>query len=434
MEVFTDDMTPPAGGASERLFILSTVSPDHKWDSALAPVEAYHGQQCLLGWDAQLKAFGAMLQRLGVPCLVTPAPELFFTPAALLVAAASAGIPLSSLKNAVHIRFGGGRFARILRGMPNIIATAEAAWTGILAPGAHPFRGQNIAPHALRAMLDLSGEAGPLMRPDGSEIEPIAVPRCIIGADVPDVQLTPRPLSRADFGGLEIVALPEFDARDTTGTAASLQARRMMVEFNAGGLALARKLVLLPWNLANPASCVPDLAVKYLRAFAGTEDDCQLVLLPFNVQRELAGQIEPMIGGLRRELAAMLPNPENFERSQPLPAGLMIGQVWDFSGVATLRWMGAVAWVDGADPEAAWTEARLSACGIPALRLPVGQDKTVTEVRDEFGHRFFEGRSVPTREIPGLARAAPALAVAQGFDADGCRAFLRTLPAAAAVS
>lgn len=393
-------MLSKANGVSEHLFILSTVSPGQKWDSALAPVEAYHGQQCFLGWDAQLKAFGAMLQRLGVPCLVTPAPELFFTPTALRVAADSAGISVSSLEAAVHIRFGGGRFARILRGMPNFIATAERAWTGTLAPGAHPFRGQNTAPHCFQAMLDLSGHAGPLMRPDGTEIPSIAVPRSVIGADVPALQLTPRPLSPADFVGLEIAALAEFGGQD----AAILQARRLILEFNSGGLALERKLVLLPWNLANPASCVPDVAVKYQRAFLGTKASCHLVLMPFNLQREFASQIEPLIAGIRAAMAAMLPNPVDFQPAQPVPAGLMIGRVTDFSGLATLRRMGAVAWVDGADPETSWTAARLAACGIPAVTLPAGEEKTMSEVRDEFGHRFFEGRTLPARDIGLVAR------------------------------
>ena len=402
MELGTD-------GIPARLFVLSTVSPDQKWDGALVPLEAFHGRQCLLGWDAQLMAFGAMLRRLGVACAVTPAPELFFTPTSLRVAAAAAGISESSLEGAIHIRFGAGRFARLLRGMPNLIATAEAAWKGILAPGAHPFRDQNTAPHALQAMLDLSGEAGPLMRPDGSEVERIAVPQSVIGADVPELDITPRKLSRADFDGLEIAALSEFDARDTAGTAASLQARRLMLEFNTGSLALDRRLVLLPWNLANPASCVPDVAVKYLRAFAGTQDACHLVLLPFNVQRTFASQIEPLIGRLNREVEAMLPNPTDFKPAQPGPAGLMIGQVLDYSGLAALRRMGAAAWVDGADPEAAWTAARLSACGIPAVRLPAGEEKTMTEIRDEFGHRFFEGRTVAVRDIAALTtQAAPA--------------------------
>jgi hypothetical protein len=416
-------MEPRDQAVSERLFVLSTVAPSQTWDSVLVPVEAYHGQQCLLGWDAQLKSFGAMLQRLGLPCLVTPAPELFFTPAAFRVAAESAGISLPSLENAVHVRFGGGRFGRVLRGMPNLIATAEAGWKGVLAPGAHPFRGQNTGPHAMRAMLDLSGDAGPLMRPDGSEIERIAVPGCVVGADVPVVELTPRPLSQADFAGLEIAALAEFGAPDSAG----LQARRLVLEFNAGGLGLERRLVLLPWNLANPASCVPDLAVKTMRAFAGTEDECHLVLLPFNAQRELAA---PLVEGMKRDLAAMLPNPVDFAPPRPLPAGLMLGQVLDFTGVATLRRMGAVAWVDGADPEAAWTEARLAACGIPVVRVPAGAEKTFSEVRDEFGQRFFEGRAVAARDVTEMAfktRALTAVVPSLSFETDACDGFLRVV-------
>ncbi len=394
------------GGVSKRLFILSGVAPDQKWDCALAPLAAYHGQQCLLGWDAQLLAFGAMLGRVGASCLVTPAPEMFFTPTSLRVAAASAGISASSLTDAVHIRFGGGRFARLLRGIPNLIATAETAWTGILAPGAHPFRDQNTAPHAFQRVLDLTGQAGPLKRPNGAEIERIAVPRCCAGADVPELQLIPRPLTAADFDGLEMASLAEFDGRDASRAAEALQARRVMLEFNTGGLALTRKLVLLPWNLANPATCIPDLAVKYLRAFAGTAHDCYLVLLPFNADQKRAAQMQKLAAGIKRDLAAMLPAPPDFQPPGQLPSGVMIGQVLDFSGLATLRRMGAVAWVDGADPEAVWTEARLAACGIPAVFLSTGEEKVMTEVRDAFGHRFFEGRAATARDMALLARKA----------------------------
>jgi hypothetical protein len=409
----------------ERLFILSAVS-QRAWEGVLAPVEAYRGQQCLLGWDAQLRAFGAMLRRLGVPCLVTPAPELFFTPTALRVAAESAGISVTSLENAIHIRFGGGRFARVLRGMPNFIATAERAWSGVLAPGEHPFRGQNTAPHAFAGLLDLTGEAGPLMRPDGTDIERIAAPRCIIGADLAEMQITPRPLAVADFAGLEIAALAEFGGRE----AADLQARRLVMAYNAGG----PSLVLLPWNLANPASCVPDLAVKTMRALAGTADACQLILLPFNVQRGLAGQMEPLLGGIKRELAAMLPAPADFEPARPVPAGVMIGQVPDFSGVTTLRRMGAVAWVEGVDPEAAWTEARLAACGIPAVRLPAGAEKTMTEVRDEFGQRFFEGRTLAARDVVRTERPTGGVEQDFGFQAGACGEMVGRILAAASAA
>jgi hypothetical protein len=265
------------------------------------------------------------------------------------------------------------------------------------------------------------------MRPDGTEIERFAVPRCGVAADLPEFRLPPRPLAQADFAGLEIAALSEFDARDAAGMAACLQVRRLMLEFNAGGLALERRMVLLPWNLANPASCVPDVAVKYLRAFAGTGEACHLVLLPFNAQGEFAGQIEPLVSLMRRNLAAMAPQPGDFQSPQPVPAGLMIGQVFDFAGIATLRRLGAVAWVDGADPEAAWTEARLAACGIPALTFPAADEKTVTEVRDEFGRRFFEGRTLPARKILGLAGATKALtapAPAPDFDAGACHEWL----------
>jgi len=77
--------------AGRKTFFLSAPSLNQNWDSALAPLEAYRGLQCLLGWDAQLIGFGAMLRRAGLDCLVTPAPELFFTQTSRDAAARSAG-------------------------------------------------------------------------------------------------------------------------------------------------------------------------------------------------------------------------------------------------------------------------------------------------------------------------------------------------------
>lgn len=410
MEAFTGDKKRRAGGVSGRLFVLSALSPDDKFEAALVPPDTRSGLQSLLGWDGQLHAFAAMLRRLGIACLFTPAPEMFFTPTAARIAEAAAGIAPSALDTAIHIRFGAGRHARLLRGIPNLIATAESAWTGILATSTHAFRDQNTAPHAFQAMLDLSGQAGPLTRPDGTAIAPIAVPPSVSAADLPRWRQTARPLTRVDFAGLHIMTLAEFDPLDATGVAASLQARRLMTTFNAAGGA-PRRLLLLPWNLANPASCAPDLAIKYLRAAAGADQVFDPVLLPFNADKPFAAQIAPHIERLRRQLAAIQPNPPDFE-PPPLPPALMIGRVTDLTAIPTLHRLGAVAWVDGADPEAAWTAARLTACAIPTLRLPPGAETTMTESRDEFGQRFFAGRTLPARDIPALAKASDSLSPA----------------------
>jgi hypothetical protein len=370
---------------TETVFILSAPSPNQQWDNALAPLEGYSGLQSLLGWDAQLKIFGAMLQQAGATCLVTPAPEIFFTPTSWEVAARSGGLAAPDLNRTVHIRFGGGRFGRVLRGVKNFLATAEREFPGVLAPGGHPFRDQNTAPHAMRRLLDLSGAAGPFRRPDGSEIARIPVPDDLIGADLPEMALTARPLKPPDFEGLELCTLAEFAPPDWRS---AFQTRRLMLEFNAHGLALPKPLILLPWNLANPAGSAPDLALKYFRAMG--QGAGYLVLLPFNASRAVKNELRPQAAALAGRM------PAEAEKN------LFIARVTDIAAVTVLRRLGAVAWLDEQDCEAAWTRNRFAACAISVVKLAAGE-RVMAQVRDEFGLRFMERWQVPQREIRHLA-------------------------------
>jgi len=401
------------------MIVLSAPSLNQSWDSVLGPLAAYRGLNCLLGWDAQLLGFGAALRECGAACLVTPAPEMFFTPVSWAAAVRSAGIAVPDLRQIVHIRFGGGRFARVLRGVPNFLAVAEAGWNNIMAPGAHPFRNHDTAPQAIRAMLDLCGGAGPLRRPDGTAIERLTVPEDLLAAGIPAPLDETRPLRPADFDGLEICGAADFDAARWNSP---FQARRLMLDFNANSLSLARRLVLLPWNLANPVGCVPDLAKKLLRVLGG--DAGYVVLLPFNAAGPVGGQLAPVI--------------EKF--TPPVPENLLIARVTGLAAANLLRRLGATAWIDGLDPEAAWTQTRLEACGIPCIRLmgpdggaglPALLEKTMTEISDEFGRRFLTGHTMPARNVAALTRTgAAAPAPRQPFQPGAFTAFLARVLAA----
>jgi hypothetical protein len=320
------------------------------------------------------------------------------------------------LADAIHIRFGGGRFGRVLRGIPNFIATAERTAFGILAPGAHPFRGQDVAPHAMRALLDLSGQAGPLRRPDGSAIAAIAAPLSLVHADLAaPVERPARPLNLSDFVGFELATLAEFSPepwRRGNALPASAQLRRLVLAFN--GQSEARPMILLPWNLANPANCVLDLVVKTQRALFGSDREIYMVLLPYNTARDLAAELDAPLAALKHQLAVMAPASDSPLRGDVAATSLFIGQMTDIAALVVLRRLRAVAWVDGLDPEAAWVQARMAASGIRAITLGEGglalEEAAMIERRDEFGLRFFGVKTLPARlmdKLLGATLAAP---------------------------
>jgi len=396
---------------SQALFVLSAPAPDQRWEGALAPSSAYAGLQSLLGWDAQLKSFATALQQAGARCYATPAPELFFTRTALEVLAPRIGVTADQLSRAVHIRFGPARFGRVLRGMPNLLANAEASGREILATGNHPFRGHNVAPHAIAEILDLSDRTKPLFRPNGSAIPRHAAPLSLIGADLPaSPPPTQSPIGIADFAGLEITTLAEFNADDwSDGKPAgpSTQLRRMILEFNAAAENRARPVILLPWNLANAATCVPDLVMKFTTMVHPRERAPYLVLLPFNATRPAATILWPLIDLMRHQIDSAARKAE--DRGDSAQSGPSIARVSSLTAIAGLRRMAAVAWIDGDDPEAEWTRVRFAACAIPALTLSSGQDRleqghfavmtksAMVEVRDELGQRFCGASTITLR-------------------------------------
>jgi hypothetical protein len=254
-----------------------------------------------------------------------------------------------------------------------------------MAPGGHAFRNHDTAPHAMQAVLDLSGNAGALRRPDGTEIARFAVPADLLAADIPPPMDETRPLRQADFDGLEICAAADFTME---GWNSPFHARRLMLDFNAKGLSFTRPLVLLPWNLANPASCVPDLAEKYLRVLGDASG--QAVLLPFNAAGPVAAPVTAFVERLARQNPAA-------------PKTLLIARVTGMGAANLLRRLGATSWLDGLDPEAAWTQARLDACGIPVIRLTGQTERMITEVLDAFGRR-----AIPARDVAALTRERPA--------------------------
>jgi len=376
-------MSPP-------LFILSTLAPDQTWDAGLQNFSAFQPQQALLGWAAQMRSFGTIMTRLKIPCFVTPAPEMFFTETTWTVLARTLGLPKTHFANAVHLRFSAGRHARILRGIPNYLASAETAATGVLPTGGHPFRDQNTAPHALAGMLDLTGSAGPLHRPDGTDILRMAIPPGLLTADFRPEETSLAPLTPGDFTGLELISLA--DAAIATwplppAAGPSMHIRRLLLEFQAS---TDKPFLVLPWNLANPASCIPDVATKLARTLSTGAHAANLILFPFNATSASANLLVPAVAKIRANIG---------ETDEAALSHLFLGAVTDLAVIPFLRRLQPVAWIDGLDPESAWTEARLNACAIPTLTLRYAlTEPTMTEVHDEFGQRFVSSFTLPVRD------------------------------------
>jgi len=411
----------------DRPVILSALSPDHRWESGLAPSEVYHGLQSLLGWDAQLKTLGAYLASHGVPRFVTAAPELFFTPASRQTVGRAVGLSAADIARAVHIRVGTARYTRIFRTIPNFLATADTAWPEILAPGQHPLRAHNVAPHAIGDVLDLADGAASLFRPDGSEIPCRPVPGGLILADL---QAAP-PISHAalepgDFRGLEIHSVSEFTPESwSDNLRPSLSPRRIALAYNARP-EVPRPLILLPWNLANPAHAAPGLALKYLRATSGTEHAGYVMLLPFNATAPMKDQLGPLVLDLRRRVEAMASQTEEFSAADPAQLSLLVARVVDLHGLEVWRRLRAVAWIDGLDPEARYTAARLQVCGVPTLtlraagyacgpgELPVIDEPGTIEVNNEFGRLFYRTGNVSARNIERVIAATSGAQIVVG--------------------
>ncbi len=398
------------------IFILSAPSPWSKFNAAIVPYDACHGLQILLGWEAQLRTFATAARKIGARCFVTPAPEMFFSQVTLELLAPRAGLTAHQLSRAIHVRFGPARFCRILRGMTNLLANAETMTSGIIPTGAHPFRHHNVAPFALQAAIDLSGQKMKLIRTDASEIQNISVPRALIRSDVSKIIPDGAPISARDFDGLRIASLVEFEAEEwggKSGDADSPAARKMMLEHNVHSSGSSRPVILLPWNLANPVSGIPDLASKFHLRATGLGRAPYLLLLPYNAGpaglaavSRLSEDINELLNGVEPEVGNLV---RNF---------LLVARVTNVTGAATLRRMAAAAWIDGTDPEADWTSARFESFGLRVSRLQTASedinqgrfavlaDAPSTEINDEFGRRFIRSSAITMRGLDRMIRLA----------------------------
>jgi len=358
--------------------ILSCPGPLRRHPRSLLKLTELALPQILLGGESQLAAFAAAAPAKTRQRMVfAPLPEMFAGTEGLAAAFRGLGRAPPDPAQVVHLRFGSVRDARVLKGVVNAAVLAERAASPPLTASHHPFASGASLPAAMQGVF-LYGPDGACPRRAGGEILPSALlPADHVGADLIPV--------RADPAGLDLVSLADFDSD----------------AWAAGAVAACRPpprdVVLLPWNLAHFGSIVPELLSRLASLWQPGIDLPSLVLLPFNY----LGQT-----GLLRRLVARLC------AATPWAAALLqqmfFARVTSQAGVAALRKMGRLAWVDGNDPDSWWTMARLRAGGFePTLIDPKSADEAIwVEADTRYGLLTFEARLPSLRELPALLAGA----------------------------
>ncbi len=322
--------------------------------------------QCLLGGEAQLLAFAAASPESASRLFFAPLPELFSnaeSAAALLAATGMA--PQGKGARLVHIRFGGTRSARVMKDARNAFVLAEDHLTPPITASRHPFADGLTLPAQVRRVLAFDRGLTPLMAIGGAAIPMTPLAEGALAADLQDVRPLDGRRGTADAAseaasGLEVISFAEFQS--SAWAAGPVRARsphlRAAVE---AARADGAPFVLVPWNLDHPGSAVPALIERTLRLQMPDAPTVRLLILPFNY---------PGQTGLIRRLIRQVPVAAMAGRAAL--SQIFIGRLTHLRALGQLAALARVAWVDGNDPEFAWTARRLAACGITPILLAAG--------------------------------------------------------------
>ncbi len=173
------------------------------------------------------------------------------------------------------------------------------------------------------------------------------------------------------------------------------------------------RMIMVPWNLAHPASIIPDLVEKLAHSGGLAATIGRLVLFPYNETTDSAGQITAVIENARQLLHAA---PADLRH-------LFIARLASHRAAATLASLFEIAWLEADAPDRLWTERRLMALGLPTALLataPEGEAEATPphhvpprfvaaadEVRlinadDQFGGRLFSVGTLSARALAAL--------------------------------
>jgi hypothetical protein len=339
------------------VFVLSCPGPLRRHTACFTPVSQLVLPQCLLGYEAQLAAFAAATPDLAPRMVFTPLPEIFAGPESLAPLAPLIGDAPHPGRKPVHLRFGSTRTARVMKPARNGAVLAEDHSMAPVTTSLHPFASGRILPATMRRLFTYGAPTDQYRNAAGGEIPATPLPPACITADL--AALVPG--ADPDPLGLEVISFAEF--RSAAWAAGPVRARSPDLRAaQRTAAADGAPFVLIPWNLDDPGSIVPDFLIRLTKLQDVARPAVRMLLLPFNYPGQL---------GLIRRLIARVRN--SADAPEALLANLFLGRLCQLQALPLLRAIGTVAWVDGNDPEHGWTCRRLAAAGImPILLQPAG--------------------------------------------------------------
>ncbi len=388
---------------------------------AVVPLADCLPRQVLFGWEAQMQAFASQIATLGRTLFVVPAPEIFSSRESHAHIARATG--WDGRGALTHLRFGMPYFARVVKGAHNVMVLAEHRITTPLTPTHHPFGGGNRLPTAMAQLLLYQPQSFLPRRSNGGAIasECLAAGFAIADLPPPPARGAAARVVGSDASGLIVRSFAEYDPAawqqppaavvppallDWRGVVAMREVARERGE-------AVPRMIMVPWNLAHPASIIPDLVEKLAHSGGLAATIGRLVLFPYNETTDSAGQITAVIENARQLLHAA---PADLRH-------LFIARLASHRAAATLASLFEIAWLEADAPDRLWTERRLMALGLPTALLataPEGEAEATPphhvpprfvaaadEVRlinadDQFGGRLFSVGTLSARALAAL--------------------------------
>jgi len=407
--------------------VASAPLPAEPYGAAVLPASQYLLDQELLGFEAQLRSLTHLLAGVGRTLNLAPIPEMFATPRSLAaLGSGPAGTPV------VHLRLGPVRCARVMKGASNVALVVDDVVRPPVDTSAHPLGSDSHLPVPFHTVLTAtaarragalrhahrgsgSGAALPMHTlPDAFSCADLAIPAPGGWLAAPDPAAEWQLLC-----ALRVRSLAEFQTADWLRPAALCEAldapdwRRARALGRRDSVAgPPARFVLLPWNLSNPASIVPDLVGKLLRWDQGEHPPFRVVLYPFNAT--------PTSRGAVAELAATA---AQHPGSAAALRGVFVAKLHTARAASALRQLCPIAWIEADDPESDWTARRLGQLGLGLIalgkagfahRCAVTPDETLKlTCTDHFGARAYAARTLSARRLVTLlARSQDAISAA----------------------
>jgi hypothetical protein len=334
--------------------------------------------QVFLGGESQCLAFSAAS---GTKHMVfAPAPEMFSDPVSLHAAWQAVGKKTHATGELVHLRFGGVRQSRILKGARNGAVIAEAEMAPPISSSRHPFASGRVLPAAVLRLFVYGTSS---LRPasiGGAKLPAADLPKNYITADL-EAAAGQIPARGRGFGGIDLVCLAEYEA----GAWAAGQVGKP-----AAMPGSVQPMIILPWNMAHFGSIVPELLRRLATFHRPGAPFPAVVLMPFN-DPGMSG----MIGDLRKTIGKAAESPGEVLQT------IFLVRVTHLRGLAWLKTLSRTVWVDGNDPESWWTMARFTAAGFDPVALPADEPIRI-EADTPFGTLHFDTKIPALRMLPHL--------------------------------